>query len=113
MNQGQYREAPQTYPCFFRDDGLGYDLEVVHVEDVLEWWSGFPCGLPRLLLISDLLDDLCDCARVDDTKATQLSASEDRKATVHVLLLNGQVGRDSIWWVDGVVRLAVQYLSST
>ena len=52
-----------------RNYGLRDVFEVVHVEDVFEWWAGSQGGLPGLLFLGDLLDYLGDGACIDNTKA--------------------------------------------
>lgn len=58
-----------TYPSFLWDDGPRDNLEVMHVEDVVQRWTSGKRGLPRLLLLRDLLDSLHDRAGIDGTEA--------------------------------------------
>ena len=61
-----------AYPSLLWDNGLRDDLEVVHVENILDWWASSPGSLPGLLLLCDLLDDLSDSAGIDDTEADDI-----------------------------------------
>lgn len=56
-----------TYPGLWWNDGLGNDFEVVQVENVLDRRTSGECNLPLLLLLGNLLDNLRNCAGIDDT----------------------------------------------
>ena len=64
-----------AYPSFFGDDSPRNDLEVVHVEDVLQRRTGCQRSLPCLLFLSNLLDRLHDRAGVDDAEANSRNES--------------------------------------
>ena len=108
-----FNKPLNTYPSLLGDDGLCNDLEVVHVEDVLERRAGGPGGLPSLLLCRDLLDHLGNRARVNGTKAdSKLSASWKHWLCAYdILFFDWQVSCDGIWWVDGLVCLAKSRVS--
>ena len=109
ITSGQGKDAEKmvdAYPCLCWNDSFCDNLEVVHVEDVLERRAGGPGGLPSLLLCRDLLDHLGNRARVNGTKAdSKLSASWKHWLCAYdILFFDWQVSCDGIWWVDGLVR---------
>lgn len=98
-----------THPGLLWDDSLCNDFEVMHVEHVLERRTSSPSGLSSLFFFRNLLDHLCDRASIDDTKAELKIQGISRShlcVSRYVLLLNGQVGGNGIWWVDGLIGLA-------
>ena len=62
-----------TYPGLLRNDSPCNDLEVVHVENILQRRPRREGGLPGLLFLSDLLDGLDDSALIYDTKTKDAS----------------------------------------
>ena len=58
-----------TYPSLLRNNSLRNDLELVQVEDVVDWRASCVGKLAPLLLFSDFLDNFGNGSRIYITEA--------------------------------------------
>ena len=79
----------------------------MQVENVFDGRTGSEGELALLLLLGDLLDNSDDggCINVTETKYAFSVQNSWTHGIANVLLADGQVRGDGIWWVDGLVRL--------
>ena len=102
------RSAPLiTYPSLLGDDGLCNDLEVVHVEHVLERWARIHESQSAFFFLSNLFNDLGDSACIDGAEAgnTDIECAAVSNDRGDILLFNRKVCSDGVRWVNGLIRL--------